>query len=518
MKNKLQQFQVLIWPCLIILVASLLFIGASPLYQTNPWDDSNAMLTMGRATINGLMPYQDIIEQRGPFLYSLYAVAAFISHNSFLGLYFVELVNLFLIYGITLKITQDMGVRNWTADWLALIGPIALLGTSAFRFGGAPEEFGFTTILYLLYVVIHYRQVVAHIPLKQFFWLGLNLSLLFWNKYSLVGAYAIFFIWVAVVLLVKKSIRRLFRVILAAVMGFLSISSLFFLYFVLRHAWGSLIQIYFVQNITAYGKSSASIGAAIWTTIQLMLKAMQLHPMVIVIIGLGWVIAIWKHQKIGLEIAMFFGTLTFVALQHWVLMYYNVIWMPFFALALIRIAITSHRQVVGLRSMMIATVVAISIFLMPIVNNADLEQLLFVGQQQSFDGQKFIAQKQFAKVIAQYSGHSKPSLLMINSIDKGFFLATQTIPQTLYWHRLNMTYQQLPQMYQNFNQSMQRQQIDFVIVRLGQMPAHQNLLLQQQIDGAIDWHLMAALWHQYHVVTTASNSPSEAYVLLAKNN
>src|SRR5699024_653382 len=168
-----------------------------------------------------LFPYRDVIDQRGPLLYALFAVGASIKGTSFSGVFFLQLINLSVVYYLARRIAQDLKQNVISPKYAGFMGPLALVGTRAFSMSGAPEEFAFTSVLYLLYVLNHYRQRVGDIPLKTYFWLGLNLSFIFWNKYSLSGSYIVFFLWVAVELLYKKDFKKLFKIIGASLLGFL---------------------------------------------------------------------------------------------------------------------------------------------------------------------------------------------------------------------------------------------------------------------------------------------------------
>lgn len=56
---------------------------SSPLYPLNDWVDANCFFTVGKSMLHGLLPYRDLWEQKGPFLYMLHAVAAMISYRTF---------------------------------------------------------------------------------------------------------------------------------------------------------------------------------------------------------------------------------------------------------------------------------------------------------------------------------------------------------------------------------------------------------------------------------------------------
>ena len=87
MSNKKRLLNIPIYLLFIAFSFGILYIctASSPRYATNPWNDANAFLTMGRSMANGLTIYKDIFEQKGPLLYLLHAAACLISDSSFFG-------------------------------------------------------------------------------------------------------------------------------------------------------------------------------------------------------------------------------------------------------------------------------------------------------------------------------------------------------------------------------------------------------------------------------------------------
>ena len=81
------------WRFLLPCVVSVLMLGictkSSPLYPMNDWVDVHCFFTVGRGIRHGMIPYLDLYEQKGPLIYFLYALAALISDNSFLGVFLI---------------------------------------------------------------------------------------------------------------------------------------------------------------------------------------------------------------------------------------------------------------------------------------------------------------------------------------------------------------------------------------------------------------------------------------------
>ena len=49
-------------------------------------------MTVGKGMMHGLVPYRDLLEQKGPVLYFVYGLAALVSPHSFFSVYLLELI------------------------------------------------------------------------------------------------------------------------------------------------------------------------------------------------------------------------------------------------------------------------------------------------------------------------------------------------------------------------------------------------------------------------------------------
>ena len=101
MKNYFRSFRGRL--LLLGMLLSALFLGicskSSPLYPLNDWVDVHCFFTVGRGILEGIVPYRDLYEQKGPVLYFLYALAAIVSDSSFWGVFLLEVVT----YGLFLN-------------------------------------------------------------------------------------------------------------------------------------------------------------------------------------------------------------------------------------------------------------------------------------------------------------------------------------------------------------------------------------------------------------------------------
>jgi len=510
-----------LFPFFILLIMSTLYMGSSPLYQTNPWDDSNAMLTMGRSIQQGLIPFVDIVEQRGPFIYYLYAIGAGISSTTFTGVFLIELVNISLIYYFGSRLARSLTKQTTLAPWLGLLAPLALLVTPAFRFGGSPEEFAFTSVMYLLVVLTENHGRFSTIKLPQFFWLGLNLGFIFWNKYSLVGTFVVFFLLCGFYLLFRRQWLRFIQVVAASVLGFIVAALPIFIYYIAVGHLDALFNIYFVQNLTSYHIQNLTIWEQLHQLLKLIWNQIDRHWFGCILMVVSWILAIRKHDRVTLEMILAVGSIVFVALQKVVFVYYPLVWLPFMAIAMIRLAayaVDWLNETERVPMHWIApSLITIACLVLPLFGNTNIKTLVPSSGTTSLNGTTYTAQPEFGSLMQ--SKKLNPTLLTLNCIDVGFFLSAQSVPVTPYYHRMNMTYKELPIMYDTFRDAMNAQSVDFTVVRVNHSLTRDKTV-HERTQAAVDKvnaSLKEALAKNYHLVDVAHNNNSSYYALFARN-
>lgn len=247
---------------LLLLLGSalvMLFLStSSPLYPTNPWVDPNCFVTVARGMREGLLPYRDLIEQKGPLLYALHVPAMMISPNGFFGVYLLETLACAVFLFFAWKTVRLYESRGGLVP--LLIGLAALLASSlAFVYGDSAEELCTPLLAWSLYDALRYfrgnERMMAGCLLRN----GLLAGCVLWIKYSLLGLH---FAWMAVVaidsVVRERKIGPAVKMCIIFLCG-MALSCLpWLVYFGVNGALGDLMRVYFTQNITEY-KSSASL-------------------------------------------------------------------------------------------------------------------------------------------------------------------------------------------------------------------------------------------------------------------
>lgn len=131
---------------------------SSFLYPLNNGSDIQCFFTVGKGMMHGLVPYRDLVEQKGPLLYFLYGLASLVSSRSFFGVYLLEILSytffLFYSYKIVTLFFQP-AVSNYFYIAAPLMALVSFVSPSFFH-GGETEEYILPLLAFTLYILLRY--------------------------------------------------------------------------------------------------------------------------------------------------------------------------------------------------------------------------------------------------------------------------------------------------------------------------------------------------------------------------
>lgn len=240
-----------------LLLAAVLLITlcskSSPLYPLNDWVDANCFFTVGKSMLRGLLPYRDLWEQKGPFLYMLHAVAAMISYRTFFGVYLLEIGAAFGFLWYSYRACRVLTEKSMVLVLLPLMGAL-VFSSRPFAHGDSVEQLALAPLAYALYqglLVVKRKQ-----PMRfgQAVAIGITSGMVFWSKYTLVGLYIGWIIVVAFITVREAGIGALLRLFSGILVGLLLITVPILLYFLLQGALSELMQGYFIDNLFSYSR------------------------------------------------------------------------------------------------------------------------------------------------------------------------------------------------------------------------------------------------------------------------
>lgn len=247
------------WVALVMLLASalimLLFCGSSPLYPTNPWVDANCFHTMARGIANGMLPYRDLIEQKGPLLYFMHVPSVLLAPDGFFGIYLLEVLALAAFMYISWQMVSLFVKRSY---WpLVILAGFFIVTTRAFVWGDSAEELCAPLMAWSLYEAMRYfSDPERKISKLCLFRNGLLAGCLMWIKFSLLGLH---FAWMAVIAIEsvvrERKIGSAVRMCLIFLVGMMLPAIPWLAYFAANGALKDLVEVYFIQNTSGYKRN-----------------------------------------------------------------------------------------------------------------------------------------------------------------------------------------------------------------------------------------------------------------------
>jgi hypothetical protein len=252
--SKLKKITRIGYPFLFVILISVWQLPLSPLYKYTDFVDIPTMMDMAKAMIHGLVPFRDVFEQRGPYMYMINLISC-LPGNSIHWVWVLELINFGILYALFYK-TARLTVNEKHSKWLACISVILIPISSTFNQGAAPEEFMLVPTIYLFYVILKMATNNRKDPTTiENFLLGLGLSWIVFVKYSNIGAIATFFVVYGLILLKNKRFKLFGKTVLTSVSGLIVGSLPAFAYFGYNHTIGVFLKSYFIENTGATNQS-----------------------------------------------------------------------------------------------------------------------------------------------------------------------------------------------------------------------------------------------------------------------
>lgn len=242
---------------LFCMLLAALFLGicskSSPLYPLNDWVDVHCFFTMGRSILDGLVPYRDLYEQKGPVLYFLFALAALFSDTSFWGVFLLEVVTfgLFLYFSGRIAAIYLGNSRSifFIVAVLAAVIPIS----KSFSHGGGAEQLCLFMLAYSLFSVLSALHEKRPLRFWEAFFNGVFAAAVLYIKFTMLGFYMGLALFVVIWYMSEKyRIKVLFFTIGQFLLGVAAVSAVVFGYFAIHGAVGDFLTVYFYNNLFLY--------------------------------------------------------------------------------------------------------------------------------------------------------------------------------------------------------------------------------------------------------------------------
>lgn len=229
---------------------------SSPLYPFNDWPDINIFFTMGKGMLRGSVPYVDLLDQKGPYIFFIAGIGYLCSKTSFYGLFVFECLSLFFFVYYAWK-TMCIYVKDCPV-WILPLLTGAIVSSKSFVHGGSIEELSLGISAYAVYSLLRFlRQDEREgMPVPTLLWNGIWAGVLFWSKYTLMGLYLA---WISVVLaecLLRRKRKAFFVSAGVFLAGMLLMTVPWMIYFGWHHAINDWLKVYIWDNIFGYSSNN----------------------------------------------------------------------------------------------------------------------------------------------------------------------------------------------------------------------------------------------------------------------
>lgn len=442
-----------IWHVFFILATSFgvvtLCSRSSFIYPFNDWTDANCFFTVGKAIANGIVPYRDIFEQKGPLLYALHALAYLISNDTFFGVYILEILLCFAFLMLTYVILCRYNHKS--IFFLPVIAAIAY-SSESFYMGDSAEEFCLPLLAHSLYVSVKALKNEKMPSLSEYFVIGITSGCVLWIKYTMLGFY-IGLVVVPFYLLIKNhDWKKIVSMLLTIFAGVAAASAPILLYFAYNGAIYDLFEVYFYDNMFLYSGSGSSIPVLgiignILNGLGHLLRDNMLTA-VMILVGYFGCFHSEKRYVFMHYMCLLVGTFTFVYVGGRSYPYYAFIFSLFVVFGIIygdgilKLPKSDKVRVVG--SVLVSLVL-----------------ILVLGMNTYFIGteKEELPQYQVKKIIDE-SGIENPTLLNYKFLDGGFYTVCDIVPNCKYFSKLNLEYDEMNKMQDYY---VDNAMIDFII-------------------------------------------------------
>lgn len=443
----------------IIFLFALSFIilyfstSSSPHYAINPWCDSNAFFTVGKAMANGIVPYKDIFEQKGPLLYLIHSIAYLISKTSFTGVYILESLS-FGVAAVFINKLSKRYISEYASVIVSVISITVMVLSACFYYGDSAEEFCLPLLsIGLYYFVSYFEDSQKNLKPTVFLLCGFLAGCVALIKFTVLGFW---FGWMAAIalhtLIIKKETKNAFKFSFVFLAGMVLAFIPWIIYFISKNALKDFIEVYFIINTTSYADySTTQNGLKIWIA-EFMSRYYHnfRKSTVLAICSIFGVISTifigqFTDKKLTSRFSIFFifiTTMFFTYVGGTSFQYYFFVFSVFVCLIFIAFFILLEKTIKNFnfkifKSISIILISALSVFLSL---NYSVSAKSTVKKNEKESTYQYV----FSQYIKENSSTSNPKVFTYNALDSGVYVYHDFIPEFKFFELQNISYEKFP--------------------------------------------------------------------------
>ncbi len=332
--------------------------------------DSACFFEAGKAWMEGMVPYVDFADSKGPLLWLIYGVGYLISPTSYVGVFWLSVFAYSLTFIFVWR-TARLFV-GWRESVFVLCAMPAFLFFSMFHNEIRAEDFCMPWLCIGIYCTCRVLLSSTEKTIRKCaFVLGASMScclLIKWNIFLLMGG-------MALVILTASLRRKSWGGIVFGLLGIVVVCLPFIVYFLWQGNFTNMLQEYFLTTFLITGRGTDPV---VWhNAVHNMLTDRSTIYRNIVLIGaiLGIILFCRRFKMSRWLVLSYLPIFLFLILEP-LQSYYFTIVMPFYVYFLVFLAQKISSIVCKMKGVSL-TVIAVIIYFVGIVYNLNKDNLIF---------------------------------------------------------------------------------------------------------------------------------------------
>ena len=389
--------------------------------------DSAWFFTCGKAWMNGMTPYVDFTDSKGPLLMFIYGIAYLLSNTTYLGIFWISCLFYTITYYYTYKTAKLFLHDNYLAATSIILLSLSYFNSwihYEFRAEDCCQPF-IAIVLYRLCLTIYFEG-----PDKQSFHLtnfllGFCFTAMLLIKYSLaamLGPAYLYYLYYVI-----RNRKNIIFPLIASICGCFTIAIPFSIYFVFKGNLQDFINEYFLNTLlTVQGTNSFDAYVYEWLSILCELWAERLILLAICVTGCLWM-AKQVNKDRFFPLIMFSGFFA-LSLHHAFANYYMCSCLVFPIWLCMAVSQKFHGVIHNQQKTFF--LVAFGVFSLLFISNHTTKRGFIVRNSFFYDNQERTDYYHVAYLMSQIH---KPKVIYLESQEYGYGTPADALPGCKYW-------------------------------------------------------------------------------------
>ncbi len=390
--------------------------------------DSAVFFSSGKAWMEGLRPYVDFADSKGPVLWFIYGIGYLISNYDYIGVFWLSVLSYAVVFYFDFLIALFF-LKDKKLAWLVVLLLPLVYFNPWYHFEVRAEDWCFPVLKATLYSIClmlygNERDKRKNANVAAFM-IGLCIMWTFLIKYSITVMVTISFGGILLHYLIREKISCV-SPSFYFILGCFILGAPFYFYMLYTDIFDSFVKEYLL-NTMATVQSANSAGKYLREWLGTLNDA---YYAVLFFIGmLGSLVIVSRMDKYRYALVFTFVVFYGISIHHAIHLYYLSI--NLFLLVFAVIFLVGKMQSFFLQHIRrVSLVGSLSVFLLVVITNFTFTEGFFVPCLFFKDGQRRKDYYEIAYYLAQLP---KPTIVYYNLTDRGYGVPAGALPGSVYW-------------------------------------------------------------------------------------